>query len=116
MAVIAVIPCTPQAAKAFTSAWMPAPPPESDPAIDSTRGTLPVDTVRGYSGHDREPPSRPAPDIARQLEPSQAGQCVSRQARLAQEGGRGVLTRLNRREQRPELGAQLRALIRGSNL
>ena len=38
-AVIAVIPCTPQRAKAFRSAWIPAPPPESEPAIDSTAGT-----------------------------------------------------------------------------
>ncbi len=38
IAVIAVIPCTPQAANAFRSAWIPAPPPESEPAIDSTRG------------------------------------------------------------------------------
>ena len=38
-AVIAVIPCTPERANAFRSAWMPAPPPESDPAIDSTAGT-----------------------------------------------------------------------------
>ena len=38
-AVIAVIPCTPQRAKAFRSAWIPAPPPESEPAIESTAGT-----------------------------------------------------------------------------
>ena len=38
IAVIAVIPCTPQRAKAFRSAWMPAPPPESEPAIESTAG------------------------------------------------------------------------------
>jgi hypothetical protein len=38
-AVIAVMPCTPQRANAFRSAWMPAPPPESDPAIESTAGT-----------------------------------------------------------------------------
>ena len=38
-AVIAVIPCTPQRANAFRSAWIPAPPPESEPAIDSTAGT-----------------------------------------------------------------------------
>ena len=38
IAVIAVIPCTPQRANAFKSAWMPAPPPESDPAIESTLG------------------------------------------------------------------------------
>src|SRR3954469_21395835 len=39
IAVIAVIPCTPQRANALRSAWMPAPPPESDPAIDSTART-----------------------------------------------------------------------------
>src|SRR3954469_14214926 len=39
IAVIAVIPCTPQRAKALRSAWIPAPPPESEPAIDSTAGT-----------------------------------------------------------------------------
>ena len=33
IAVIAVVPCTPQRAKAFRSAWIPAPPPESEPAI-----------------------------------------------------------------------------------
>ena len=38
IAVIAVMPCTPHAANAFRSAWMPAPPPESEPAIESTRG------------------------------------------------------------------------------
>ena len=38
IAVIAVIPCTPQRAKALRSAWMPAPPPESEPAIESTAG------------------------------------------------------------------------------
>ena len=39
IAVIAVMPCTPQAANALRSAWMPAPPPESEPAIERTRGT-----------------------------------------------------------------------------
>src|SRR3954471_24402627 len=37
-AVIAVIPCTPQRANALRSAWMPAPPPESEPAMESTAG------------------------------------------------------------------------------
>ena len=37
-AVIAVIPCTPQRANAFRSAWIPAPPPESEPAIDRHGG------------------------------------------------------------------------------
>src|SRR5436853_7654121 len=39
MAVIAVMPWTPQAANALRSAWIPAPPPESEPAIDRTAGT-----------------------------------------------------------------------------
>ena len=38
IAVIAVIPWTPQRANAFRSAWIPAPPPESEPAIASTAG------------------------------------------------------------------------------
>jgi hypothetical protein len=38
-AVIAVVPCTPQRANAFRSAWMPAPPPESEPAIERQTGT-----------------------------------------------------------------------------
>ena len=37
-AVTAVIPCTPQRANALRSAWMPAPPPESEPAIDNALG------------------------------------------------------------------------------
>ena len=41
IAVIAVIPWTRQAANAFRSAWIPAPPPESEPAIDSTLGISP---------------------------------------------------------------------------
>ena len=35
----ALDPCTPAAANAFRSAWMPAPPPESDVAIVNARGT-----------------------------------------------------------------------------
>jgi hypothetical protein len=38
-ATIALIPWQPSAAKAFRSAWMPAPPPESEVAIVSARGT-----------------------------------------------------------------------------
>ena len=39
IAVIAVVPCTPARAKALRSAWIPAPPPESEPAIERTTGT-----------------------------------------------------------------------------
>ena len=38
-ATIALIPWQPAAAKAFRSAWMPAPPPESDEAMVNARGT-----------------------------------------------------------------------------
>ena len=37
-AVIAVIPKTPSALNVFRSAWIPAPPPESEPAIVRARG------------------------------------------------------------------------------
>ena len=37
-ATIALIPWQPAAANAFRSAWMPAPPPESDDAIVNARG------------------------------------------------------------------------------
>ena len=39
IAVIAVVPWTPQRANAFRSAWIPAPPPESEPAIERHVGT-----------------------------------------------------------------------------
>ena len=38
-ATIADMPWTPAAANAFRSAWIPAPPPESEPAIVMQRGT-----------------------------------------------------------------------------
>ena len=42
-ATITVIPWQPARANAFRSAWIPAPPPESEPAIDRQRAT---DTAR----------------------------------------------------------------------
>ncbi len=50
IAVIAVIPCTPQRANAFKSAWMPAPAPESEPAIDKTAGIRRESTPRRLEG------------------------------------------------------------------
>src|ERR1044072_5147476 len=41
MAVIAVVPWTQARANAFRSAWIPAPPPESEPAIDRQTGMRP---------------------------------------------------------------------------
>ena len=40
-ATIAVEPWTPAAANAFRSAWMPAPPPESEPAMVRALATMP---------------------------------------------------------------------------
>jgi hypothetical protein len=58
-AVIAVMPWTPQRANAFRSAWIPAPPPESEPAIDSTAGTERDMTLRvGRSDHGRPSSAR----------------------------------------------------------
>jgi len=37
--VTAVVPWTPRAAKVFRSAWRPAPPPLSEPAMVSATGT-----------------------------------------------------------------------------
>ena len=36
---MALVPKTPHAMNVFRSAWIPAPPPESDPATVSTLGT-----------------------------------------------------------------------------
>src|ERR671937_2134727 len=82
-AVIAVIPCTPHRANALRSAWMPAPPPESDPAIESTRGMRgfdiaeehrrrlgagrPAGTAAALSRAADVVPARAAPDQAEQL-------------------------------------------------
>src|SRR5688572_12544699 len=41
-AVIAVMPNTPNALNVLRSAWIPAPPPESEPAIVSARGLIPT--------------------------------------------------------------------------
>src|SRR3954464_8711972 len=79
MAVIAVMPWTPQRAKAFRSAWMPAPPPESEPAIDSTAGTgrsgIAVEGSHGRSSRGGQiAASYRAPHVAEHLELGQAGQ------------------------------------------
>ena len=87
IAVIAVIPCTPQAANALRSAWMPAPPPESEPAIDSTRREVraaasEVTTAgrlarSGVTAH--VPAARLAPHVARAA-PAEASAASPRRA------------------------------------
>ena len=57
IAVIAVIPCTPQRANAFRSAWIPAPPPESEPAIERQAGMRPLWLIgSAYYGAASSPP------------------------------------------------------------
>src|SRR5262249_8481861 len=54
-AVTAEVPKTPSAENVLRSAWMPAPPPESEPAIVSAVGSLLIGFLRGGSGRDRLP-------------------------------------------------------------
>ena len=56
-AVIAVMPWTPQRANAFRSAWIPAPPPESEPAMESTAGTSRDMALRVERARSRAQPS-----------------------------------------------------------
>src|ERR1044071_8128052 len=54
-ATIADVPCTPQRANAFRSAWMPAPPPESEVAmVIATAGDRSPDTAHRLDGAIRE--------------------------------------------------------------
>ena len=73
IAVIAVMPCTPQAANAFRSAWMPAPPPESEPAIESTHGGRPARPARPTSGVARSESA-----ISAELRHRHVGMCRQR--------------------------------------
>src|SRR5512133_866158 len=60
-AVMADMPWTPWARNVLRSAWIPAPPPESDPAMVSTRaGTTAVTSLL-----DREPRRKPGPPADR---------------------------------------------------
>ena len=57
--VIAVVPNTPRAAKVLRSAWIPAPPPESEPAMVSATGGVIAEPRRGGPGSWRtRPPGR----------------------------------------------------------
>ena len=60
-AVITLMPCTPSASIVFRSAWMPAPPPESEPADgeDTAAGGTALPPVTGLARSSRSGPSRP---------------------------------------------------------
>src|SRR3954453_7715926 len=75
-AVIAVIPCTPQRANALRSAWIPAPPPESEPAMESAAGTRLAMAIR--LGGGLVAPAERAAHQAAELEVGQAGEDLLR--------------------------------------
>ena len=124
IAVIAVMPWTPQAANAFRSAWMPAPPPESEPAMDRTRGMRsgghdhersPSDATRVFSrpslkiavasGRDPEAAAGAAADKARRARGPRGRQPVIGCEPGPGQRRRGLVALGDRREQRCELGA-----------
>src|SRR5580704_5859958 len=131
IAVIAVIPCTPQAANALRSAWMPAPPPESLPAIESTLGSTPPSVPRpeataiyrqyrgksqSRSGGDPETTAGCARHESRELQGREGGEPAIGVEARAGEGRRGRLVPLgDRREQRCELGGRGRPARLGSD-
>ena len=83
-AVIAVIPCTPQRANAFRSAWIPAPPPESEPAIDSTRGMARVEA---------SPSKTPSRDQHMRAQAARLTRATPHVAAGRRRGGRGRASR-----------------------
>src|SRR5438552_9302517 len=101
IAVMALVPCTPQRANAFRSAWIPAPPPESEPAIESTRGVRLFPMGRGYgppSGAADVAPTDPAHE-SQQLELGEAGEYRRRSGRVRGERVGRSLAALDRGEQ-----------------
>ena len=81
-AVIAVVPWTPQRANAFRSAWIPAPPPESEPAIARqarTRGSAHPSRLFGRARR----PVRASSRRARRPRRSRAARAGERDRRLA---------------------------------
>ena len=95
IAVIAVVPCTPARANALRSAWIPAPPPESEPAIERTTGTRarrswPPRVAHAAHRTDPVAPAGLAADEAAQLELGEADA-----------GGSARVGRRRRRARRP---------------
>ena len=127
IAVIAVVPWTPANANALRSAWMPAPPPESDPAIERATGTrrrgtdarirraTPAPATRAELDgrfHDRLEasgiaPSRPAAQEPEQLELGQPGKRRLRLRRRRRELADRVAAVLHAAQQRAQRPTQL---------
>src|SRR3954453_8365038 len=77
-----LIPCTPSASIVLRSAWMPAPPPESDPATVSTRGGV---MIPAYGGGRS---ARPAVERAGGRPGDGAGRGEGHRDRTARRDGR----------------------------
>ena len=98
-AVMALVPKTPSAAKVLRSAWMPAPPPESEPAmVRATGGFMPATSSEVGGGrtvgvaHDRPitaTPYAPAARHAGDRRRADAAERVRRQLRADQRGEAG---------------------------
>src|SRR4051794_11755989 len=116
IAVIAVIPCTPQRAKALRSAWMPAPPPESEPAIDSTAGTgrsgIAVEGSHGRPSRGGQVPAthRPAA-VAEHFELGQTGERLADAHAGVDQRVDGLTPLGDRGEQRPQMAGHLLAAV-----
>ena len=94
IAVIAVVPWTPSAANAFRSAWIPAPPPESEPAIERTTG---VSRPASDDPSAIRPISRAAPGRSASTGPRHR----RRHSRRARAGARAISTAVRTRDRRP---------------
>src|SRR5439155_11491446 len=109
IAVIAVIPCTPAAANAFRSAWIPAPPPESEPAIASTRGMRVGSGTRRSRLRDAHvAPGRGAAHETEQLEAGERHRGVGGASGVATRGRHGVVASRDGFEQGPQVGIEVR--------
>ena len=116
IAVIAVVPCTPARANALRSAWIPAPPPESEPAIERATGTRRRARREDTAAlRDRRLARRPtgaratAGSRAADIAPSRAAPQEAEQLELGEPGHRRLRLGGRRRERADRVAAVLDA-------
>ena len=126
IAVIAVVPCTPAAANALRSAWMPAPPPESEPAMDEARQGCAAASARRQSIGSRPggelkrsracpadvAPARHPAQRPEQLELREPGHDLRDVDRMARQRRRPCRARRPRRRAAAGGGARAAAVVR----
>src|SRR5215218_1115083 len=122
MAVTAVAPWTPARANALRSAWIPAPPPESDPAIDRQTGMErgSADTAPRIGRRPRSPrrhhhvaPARYAPQAPGELELRERRERRLRLVGRPRERGERVAPAGHRPQQRREPRLEPGGRVRG---